>query len=102
MNSNSSLLHEISWTDVKELDKKSTVILLPVGSTEQHGPHNPLGTDFMIAEYIAKEAASLSKKSYCLPTLPVGVASHHRNFPGTLFSSVLPIPQLVVHPWNNR
>ena len=85
MNSKKYLLHSLSWTDIKALDKDSTVFLLPVGSTEQHGPQNPLGTDFLIAQYIARKAAEYSSIIYCLPTLPIGVASHHRNFPGTLW-----------------
>ena len=90
-----NLLHEMSWTDVAELDKQTTVIVLPVGSTEQHGPQNPLGTDFMIAEYIAREATSKSINAVCLPTLPVGIASHHRNFSGTLWTSRGTFEQLV-------
>ncbi|NPD87673.1 MAG: creatininase family protein [Asgard group archaeon] len=85
MNSNKYLLHELSWVDIKALDKQSTVFLLPVGSTEQHGPQNPLGTDFLIAQYVARIAAKNSEIVYCLPTLPIGVASHHRNFAGTLW-----------------
>ena len=85
MNSKKYLLHEISWTDIEKLDRKKTVFLLPVGSTEQHGPQNPLGTDFLIAEHIARETAKRSPNVYCLPTLPFGIASHHRNFPGTLW-----------------
>ncbi|MHA1668362.1 MAG: creatininase family protein [Candidatus Heimdallarchaeaceae archaeon] len=81
------LFHELSWKDIDSLDKEHTVLLLPVGSTEQHGPQNPLGTDFLIAEYIAHETAKLSSESFCLPTLPIGVSSHHRDFPGTLWLS---------------
>ena len=85
MNSQEYLLHEMSWTDIKALDKQTTVFLLPVGSTEQHGPQNPLGTDYLVAEYIARETAKRSPNVFCLPTLPFGIASHHRNFPGTLW-----------------
>ena len=87
MNIKSSLLHELSWTDVEKLDKESTVFLFPVGSTEQHGPQNPLGTDFLIPEYIARKSAEISNTAYCLPTIPIGVSSHHRNFLGTLWTS---------------
>lgn len=83
--SQSYLLHELSWSDINTLDPRNTVFILPTGSTEQHGPQNPLGTDFLIAEYIARNAAEQSPVAYCLPTLPFGVSSHHRDFPGTLF-----------------
>jgi creatinine amidohydrolase len=85
MNSEKYMLHEMSWTDIEALDKEETVFLLPIGSTEQHGPQNPLGTDFLIAQRVARNAAEKSKVAFCLPTLPVGVASHHRNFAGTLW-----------------
>jgi len=95
MKNTTNLLHEMSWSDVEKLDRKSTVILFPIGSTEQHGPQNPLGTDFMIPEYIAQTAARKSSKALCLPTLPIGVASHHRNFSGTLWTSRQTLEQLV-------
>ncbi|MCE7742964.1 MAG: creatininase family protein [Candidatus Heimdallarchaeota archaeon] len=95
MKPNTSLLHEMSWTDIEKLDKETTVFLLPVGSTEQHGPQNPLGTDFLIAEHVARKSAFLSMQAYCLPTLPIGVASHHRNFAGTLWTSRETLEKLI-------
>lgn len=87
MSSNQFLLHELSWSDIANLKKDDTVFILPIGSTEQHGPQNPLGTDFLIAEYISRKTAEITANTICLPTLPVGVASHHRDFPGTLWIS---------------
>ncbi len=87
MKNNRFLLHELSWQDISKIDKDKTIILLPIGSTEQHGPQNPIGTDFLIAEHIARKTAEISPLTYCLPTIPIGVASHHRNFPGTLWVS---------------
>ncbi len=89
------LLHELSWKDIKNLEQGTTVFILPVGSTEQHGPQNPLGTDFLIAEKIARNVAESTINVYCLPTLPIGVASHHRDFPGTLWTSPQILLQLV-------
>ncbi|MHA2250749.1 MAG: creatininase family protein, partial [Candidatus Kariarchaeaceae archaeon] len=59
-------------------------VLIPIGSTEQHGPQCPLGTDFIIAETLAREAARRSDV-LCTPTIPFGVAAHHQNFKGTIF-----------------
>lgn len=87
MSSDKFLLHELSWTDIRSLNSETTVFLLPVGSTEQHGPQNPLGTDFLIAQHVAHESAKVSQYAYCLPTLTIGVASHHRDFAGTLWLS---------------
>jgi len=78
------VLSEMSWVDAGEYFKKHDIALLPVGSTEQHGPQNPLGTDHLIAFALAKE---VSKKCsvLCLPPVPFGVSAHHRHFPGTIF-----------------
>ena len=48
-------LAEATWTDVRDADARLAV--LPVGSTEQHGPHAPLGTDAMLAETVAEAGA---------------------------------------------
>ena len=87
MESDRYLLHEMTWQDISKIDSKKSVFILPIGSTEQHGPQNPIGTDFLIAEHIARKTAEKSPFAFCLPTIPVGVASHHRNFPGTLWVS---------------
>jgi len=76
-------LHEMSWVSAKEYFGSNDVVLLPVGSTEQHGPHNPLGTDHLIARSLAQEAAGRTKVM-CLPVVPFGVSSHHRQFWGTV------------------
>lgn len=62
------------------------VAVLPVGSTEQHGPALPLGTDFLVAEAFADTVADREDVAV-LPTLPVGVSEHHRQFHGTLWAS---------------
>lgn len=77
-------LSRMSWVQAREAVQRAQVALLPVGSTEQHGPHLPLGTDWMTAQEIARRA---SKKGgwLVLPTVPVGVSEHHRQFWGTLW-----------------
>lgn len=59
------------------------VALLPTGSVEQHGPALPLSTDFTAAEAVARGADG---DAVVLPTVPVGVSSHHRQFDGTLWT----------------
>ena len=76
------MLRETSWFDLKGTITEDTVALIPVGSTEQHGPHNPLGTDHMIAEKIAE---GVKDEAIVTPTVPVGYSEHHRQFPGTLW-----------------
>lgn len=77
-------LHETTWVGAKEYFKSNDIVLLPVGSTEQHGPHNPLGTDHLVARGLAEKAAEITKV-LCLPTVPFGVSSHHRQFWGTVY-----------------
>jgi len=76
-------LYEVSWVEAKEYFRSNDIAILPVGSTEQHGPQNPLGTDHLIARYIGEEAAKRAKV-VCLPTVPFGVSSHHKQFWGTV------------------
>ncbi|WP_331235054.1 creatininase family protein [Natronorarus salvus] len=67
---------------------ETSLALLPVGSTEQHGPHLPLGTDCMTASAVAEAAADAYGDEVVLaPTVPIGVAEEHRAFSGTLWVS---------------
>ena len=80
------LLHEMSWTEAKEYFIKNDVAILPVGSNEQHGPQNPLGTDHLIAKALAEETAKRTGV-LCLQVIPFGVSSHHKQFWGTIYIS---------------
>ncbi|WP_101296245.1 creatininase family protein [Halegenticoccus soli] len=80
-----NLLAERTTTSAKErFDGGSTVAVLPVGAVEQHGPALPLGTDFMTAEAAARNVDR--DEAVVLPTIPVGVSDHHRQFDGTLWA----------------
>lgn len=80
------MLHEMSWTEANEYFMKNDIAILPVGSNEQHGPQNPLGTDHLIARAIAEETAKRTG-AVCLQVIPFGVSSHHKQFWGTIFIS---------------
>ena len=60
------------------------VTLVPVGATEQHGPHLPLGTDWWLAEAVALETAHRVPGVDVSGVLPYGISPHHRGFPGTV------------------
>jgi creatinine amidohydrolase len=77
------LLYEMSWPDAKKYLSKNDVALVPVGSNEQHGPANPLGTDHLIAKGIAEETARRTGV-LCLQVIPFGVSAHHKQFWGTI------------------
>lgn len=72
-----------SWPEVEEYLKRSNGIIIPIGSTEQHGPTGLIGTDAICAEEIAK---GVGKEAGALvtPTINVGMALHHTAFPGTI------------------
>jgi creatinine amidohydrolase len=79
---------EQTWRDLAELEKKRGVALLPLGVAEAHGPHLPLGTDTVIAEGMAEEAARLLRSRgldpLILPTVSYAPAPFAAGFPGTL------------------
>lgn len=60
------------------------VLLLPLGSTEQHGPHLPLDTDTVIAAAVAERAALRLPAALAAPAIPIGAAGEHAGFAGTL------------------
>jgi creatinine amidohydrolase len=79
-------LADATWPEVAETN--ADLALLPVGSTEQHGPHAPLGTDSRHAESVAEHTAEAYDDPVVVaPTLPVGISAEHRDFPGTLWLS---------------
>lgn len=74
---------ELSTKEAEKAAAAGSVVILPIGSIEEHGDHLPLCTDSLQPEYIALEVA---KKTGCLvlPPLPYGVCTSARNFPGTI------------------
>jgi len=77
-------LADEAWPDLETYFAEESLALVPLGSTEQHGPHLPEGTDHLIAEALAREAAE--RTGYlCTPTVNIGVSPHHRQFHGTMW-----------------
>lgn len=73
----------MTWPDVKEYLSHKNAIMIPIGSTEQHGPMGLIGTDAITAEVIAKKAADMCQVIMG-PSISVGMALHHTEFPGTI------------------
>ncbi|SFB72940.1 creatinine amidohydrolase [Halobiforma haloterrestris] len=88
-----TLLAERTTTAAADALEAADVAVLPTGSTEQHGPALPLGMDHMAARAFARTAVERTNDSddgataVALPTVPVGVSVHHRQFDGTLYVS---------------
>jgi creatinine amidohydrolase len=91
------LLENLTWPEVKKLRLANKVVLFPLGSFEQHGPHLPLTTDTDIVTAVARGIeAKRPQQVLCLPTLWPGHSTHHLFFPGTLSVKQMPYVQLVV------
>lgn len=103
-------LSEATWTDATV---ETDLALVPVGSTEQHGPHAPLGTDTLTAQAVASAGAERYADAHgtevvIAPAIPVSIAEEHRQFAGTLW--VTPdtlrnyvrdvVMSLASHGWN--
>ena len=77
------LLHLSTWSEVEVYLEQSQGIILPIGSTEQHGPTGLIGTDAICAEAIARGVGD-TVNAMVAPTINVGMALHHTGFPGTI------------------
>ena len=89
---------DLATTDFAGLDPATTVAVLPLGATEQHGPHLPLAVDQCLVEAIVQRALPQlppELRVLVLPTQQVGYSPEHSDFPGTL---TLPI-ETVIATW---
>jgi mycofactocin precursor peptide peptidase len=86
-------LGDATWPDIERAvaagrtsadGTRSPILLVPVGSTEQHGPHLPLSTDTLIAEEIVGRAVHHTDGLMVGPTIAVTASGEHAGFPGTL------------------
>lgn len=77
------LLHLMTWPEVEAYLQDSQGIIIPIGSTEQHGPTGLIGTDAICAEEIAQGVGE-EVGAIVGPTINVGMALHHTAFPGSL------------------
>ena len=77
------LLQLCTWQEVESYLERSRGVIVPIGSTEQHGPNGLIGTDAICPEVIAR---GVSKKidTMVAPTISIGMAQHHLGFPGSL------------------
>lgn len=76
-------LDQSTWYEIETYLAENRGVILPVGSTEQHGPMGLIGTDAFCAEMIAEAAAELTK-ALIAPTLAYTPAAFNTSFPGTI------------------
>jgi mycofactocin precursor peptide peptidase len=75
-----SSLDATAWPDLEG----SRLLIVPLGATEQHGPHLPLSTDTEIAQALAGRLAAAVPGACLAPALPYGASGEHQGFAGTL------------------
>ena len=83
MSTSPRALTEHTWPDLASLHSPPALVL-PLGSTEQHGPHLPFDTDSRIAVAVAAAAAASRPHVVVAPVLSYGSSGEHSGFPGTL------------------
>ena len=76
-------LQLMSWPEVEAYLERSNGVIVPIGSTEQHGPTGLIGTDSICAETLAWKTGGLAD-AIVGPTLTVGMSEHHMRFPGSV------------------
>jgi len=89
----------LTTRDFAALDVAATVAVLPLGATEQHGPHLPLGVDTVLADGIVAASLPLLPADLpvlFLPTQQIGLSPEHARFPGTLTLSA----ETLIRMWN--
>ncbi|MGY5858023.1 MAG: creatininase family protein, partial [Candidatus Thorarchaeota archaeon] len=81
------LLAKMTWPEVEEILKETDIVLVPVGSTEQHGPALPVDTDAYITTELTlllAEKIWSKQKVVVAPTMSFGYSPHHMDFKGTI------------------
>jgi creatinine amidohydrolase len=99
------LYQHYTWPELGEMAKRQPVVVLPIGSVEDHGPHLPVDTDNFLIWSICEEAARRADGDILLlPQIPYGFETHHMDFHGTidiriehLLNFVLDITKSVAH-----
>lgn len=74
---------ELTWEEIRDLDKDK-VMMLPVATIEDHGPHLPVNTDGIITKTLCEKVAELMDDTVILPIISYGYSPHHEDFPGSL------------------
>src|SRR5438045_9379903 len=76
---------DLSWPELCDLAATDPVVVLPVGTTEQHGPHLPLSTDYLTAGTMARTAVEqVYPRALVMEAVPYSFNEHHMDFPGTI------------------
>lgn len=76
---------EFTWPEIREAVAQNRVVVLPVGTVEQHGPHLPLVTDVVTASEMSRMAVEkIANEAVLMPPVYYSFNQHHMDFPGTI------------------
>lgn len=95
-------MEEMTWKEFDKLDKERSVIMVALSPIEEHGPHLPLGTDFIAANDCLLEVVNYleeneSEFNYIVhPPFPIGYNENVMNFPGTIFYRSKTVENLLI------
>lgn len=79
------VLSQLSWPEVRDIRDQVDLVLIPIGSNEQHGPNLAVGMDILAAGEFCRRASEMAyPRLMVAPPIPWGVSFHHMNFPGTI------------------
>lgn len=85
------------WREVEAASQnRPSIALLPLGATEQHGPHMPLATDSIMVEWICCKAAEAVDGVVVAPVIQYGTSQNHKRFPGTVSLSLDTLKRTIV------
>jgi creatinine amidohydrolase len=89
-------LDRLTWAEVKaEIKNGRDTVIVPFGSTEQHGRHMPLGTDAVLGDEFGWALAD-RLDAFLAPTVRFGCSEHHLSFPGTISVSAETFQRVVI------
>jgi creatinine amidohydrolase len=85
MNAAEYRYNRLTWPEMNEAIAAQKLVILPTGSTEQHGPHLPLDVDVFLCESVCLEVGRrAADRVLVLPPISYGLNLHHIDFPGTV------------------
>jgi len=91
------MLADLSWPEIRDIRNQVELVLLPVGSNEQHGPNLAVKMDIAASTAFCRRAsARMAPRVAVAPPVPWGVSFHHMNFPGTITLSTETFVQVLV------
>lgn len=92
----------LNWKQIEELPRDSTIFFLPISPMEEHGPHLPVGTDYLTAKDTAKDAiinleqSDQPIKGVLLPAIPLGFCEFNTDFPGSVSVSSRVVREVII------